>query len=171
MRVRPALTVSDSQGRKTHKLARKNLWATGLLSFFLPFAGYLYTGRYGLAAISFAVLLIGGAAAEESELGTLIVVFLMVGSTIENMGAVLGARSKFTANNPLLQPDDQHRDLRIELLKLAKRQGEMTLADFVITTGQSVDEVRSTLVELEKHDLMRSSNRDSDGAVVYRAVL
>ncbi|HEY9737290.1 MAG TPA: hypothetical protein V6D06_13440, partial [Trichocoleus sp.] len=73
--------------------------------------------------------------------------------------------------NPLLQPDDQHRDLRIELLKLAKRQGEMTLADFVITTGQSVDEVRSTLVELEKHDLMRSSNRDSDGAVVYRAVL
>ncbi|MBD2259646.1 hypothetical protein [Pseudanabaena sp. FACHB-2040] len=169
MRVRQALTVPDLETTETRKLAKKNLWVTGLLTFPLPFVGYLYTARYPLASITCAIWLICSAAVDEDFAGP-IVGFLMIGSTIENMVAVLRARSERGETGLQLQQYPQVRDVRIELLKLAKSQGEVTLADCVIATELPADEVRLLLSEFEYQDLMRSSNRESDGAIVYRVV-
>jgi hypothetical protein len=165
----PLLRLPDAQVKSAQRLARKNLWATGLLTFPLPFVGYLYTRRYGLASITFAIWLVCAAASEE-RLAALIALFLMVGSTVENLVAVLRVRSHLRGSESLTPYPSAPQDARIELLKLVKHQGEVTLADCVIAIGLPVEEVRSMLVECEQQDLIRSSNRDRDGAVVYRIV-
>lgn len=63
-----------------------------------------------------------------------------------------------------------HAALNVQILKLAKQHGEVTLADLVIETEMPPEKVRKVVIELERHDLMRSSNRQHDDAVVYRVI-
>jgi hypothetical protein len=44
------------------------------------------------------------------------------------------------------------------------------MADCVLKTGKKPEELKRTLLQLEGQDLLRTGNRESDGAVVYRIV-
>ena len=68
------------------------------------------------------------------------------------------------------EQEENASDLTVTLLRFAQEKGEVTMADCVIKTGKSPEELRGTLLELEHQDLLRSGNRESDGAVVYRIV-
>jgi uncharacterized membrane protein len=98
--------------------------------------------------------------------------FLMFGAAIENTIAVGKARKltqskQLQANSP---NSEQLPDLQIEILKIGKAQGEMTLSDFVIATETSPDKVKTILMELERSDLVRSYNREPDGVIVYKVI-
>ncbi|HEY9695841.1 MAG TPA: hypothetical protein V6D10_01010 [Trichocoleus sp.] len=162
--------MSSFDIQKKHKLARKSAWGTGILTLFLPFAGYLYTGRYRLAMITLIIWLPLTSASDSNKTASDLLGFLMIGTCVENVVTVL--RAKGTAQNITQQGKQQYEtnDLRVKLLKLAQQKGEVTLADCVIATQGDIDEIRAILSKLELADLMRSGNRASDGAVVYRVV-
>jgi DeoR/GlpR family transcriptional regulator of sugar metabolism len=67
---------------------------------------------------------------------------------------------------PAINPDK----IKIQLLKAAKVQGAITVADCVLETGCSAAEIRQYLEELQQEDLIRVDNRESDGAIIYRMI-
>ena len=94
----------------------------------------------------------------------------MIGTSIENVVAVVRAKNIHREMGQKDQQQQGTRKLQVELLKLTQQRGEVTLADCVIATQGEIDDVRTILLELERQDLIRSANRASDGAVVYRIV-
>ena len=96
--------------------------------------------------------------------------FLIIGAPIENVMAIHKARGAVKEMGISAEQEEESSDLTVTLLKLAQEKGEVTMADCVIKTGKSPEELRSTLLELEHQDLLRSGNRESDGAVVYHIV-
>jgi DNA-binding IclR family transcriptional regulator len=57
---------------------------------------------------------------------------------------------------------------QVQIIKVGKQQGDMTLTDFVVATELPPAQVKETLMELEHLDLVRSHNRESDGVVAYQ---
>ncbi len=60
--------------------------------------------------------------------------------------------------------------LDVQILKLCRDQEGATLSDCVIATGKSPKDVKSKVQELCLAELLIISNRESDGAVIYKAV-
>jgi hypothetical protein len=171
------MITQATDAEHTTLLAQKPLWLTGLLTFALPFAGYLYAGRPTFALLSFG-LWVPCVALGDSPLPLApsrdLLTCLMVGTTAENLITLFKARRP-TVPNPirpwrLPRPQPQPPDLTLTLLKTLKAQGETALAECVIATESAIDDVRTCLHHLETQDLIRSRNRDSDGAIVYRIV-
>ena len=157
----------------TQKLAKKSTWATGFLTFFFPLFGYIYTGRYKAlfktAGILFGMMVLCIAAdpslEDDDDFMTGVMFLYGAGTALENTRAVGQAKKRLQEQT---LPKSNSNPVKIQLLKLAKAQTEVTLADCVIETDCSPQEVRQLLEELEGEDLIRSQNRDRDGAVVYR---
>ncbi|WP_204140707.1 hypothetical protein [Halomicronema sp. CCY15110] len=156
--------------RKVKKLAKKNTWIAGLLTFFITPAGYFYTGRQKLALIVLVIWLPLIMADTDNETLSALLGVLVIGATIENVVAIHRARAAAKELGVDAEQAEETGNLRIELLKLVQQKGPVTMADCVIQTGKEVDEIRSMLVQLESQDLVRSGNRDSDGAVIYTIV-
>ena len=156
--------------RKVKKLAKKNTWIAGLLTFFITPAGYFYTGRQKWALLVLVIWLPLIMADTDNETLSALLGVLVIGATIENVVAIHRARAAAKELGVDAEQAEETGDLRIELLKLVQQKGPVTMADCVIQTGKEVDEIRSMLVQLESQDLVRSGNRDSDGAVVYTIV-
>lgn len=161
------------ESERTEKLAQKNSWATALLTlFFLPI-GYVYTGRYkalftGLGIAIGAILLcyMGDPYLEDDEdFNTGASFIYTVIATVENTRAVNKAKRQTKGKS---NPGSE--DIRVQLIKLAHKMGEVTLSDLVVETGRTPREIRTILDELQREDLMRVHNRSRDGAVVYSAV-
>jgi hypothetical protein len=156
--------------QQVRKLAKKSAWGAGLLTFFLTPVGYLYTGRKKLALLTLVIWLpLILADVDDGPLSALLG-FLIIGAPIENVMAIHRARGAVKEMGISAEQEEEAGDLTVSLLKLAQEKGEVTMADCVIKTGKSPEELRDTLLELEHHDLLRSGNRESDGAVVYRVV-
>jgi len=156
--------------QQVRKLAKKSAWGAGLLTFFLTPVGYLYTGRKKLALIILVIWLpLILADVDDGPLSALLG-FLIIGAPIENVMAIHKARGAVKEMGISAEQEEESSDLTVTLLKLAQEKGEVTMADCVIKTGKSPEELRSTLLELEHQDLLRSGNRESDGAVVYHIV-
>jgi hypothetical protein len=149
--------------------ANKSPWIAGILTLVLPFAGYIYTSRKWLALVVFLVWLPLITGPNDETISTLLG-FLMFGTMIENIISIYRARTISAATNSQAQQQKVTQDLRVTLLKLARQKGQITVADCVISTGKAVDEIRSILSELECEDLLRSDNREHDGALVYKVV-
>jgi hypothetical protein len=156
--------------QQARKLAQKPVWGVGLLTLFLTPAGYLYTGRKKLALIILVFWLPLILAPEDNETLTTLLGFFIIGATIENVMAVYKARGTVNESGVNIEQGEEPSGLTVALLRLAQEKGEVTMADCVIKTGKSPEELRNTLLELENHDLLRSGNRESDGAVVYKIV-
>ncbi|NJK40744.1 MAG: TM2 domain-containing protein [Acaryochloridaceae cyanobacterium SU_2_1] len=60
--------------------------------------------------------------------------------------------------------------LNVQILKTCRDQQGATLSDCVIATGVSPEEVKATVKDLCRADLLSIDNRASDGAVIYKAV-
>ncbi|WP_069789225.1 hypothetical protein A5482_009785 [Cyanobacterium sp. IPPAS B-1200] len=169
------------------KKANKNLFITGLLTFFFSPIGYLYTNRYWGAAITFFIFF---AMVDEPDFEEVWGV-IAVGGTIENIIAVRHARDKLAIASrnengtlpfqPIASPvqnqqpafppkANQPQNLEILILKAIKEQGEMTVSDVVIATELSPAIVKETLLQLETEQLICGYNRHSDGAVVYKNI-
>ena len=142
--------------RKVKDLAKKNRWIAGLLTLFITPAGYLYTGRKKLALIALVIWLPLIMAPEDNDTLSTILGFFIIGATVENVIAI--NRAKAIA-----------KELGVDA-EQAEETSPVTMADCVIQTGQEIEAIRSMLIKLESQDLVRSSNRDSDGAVVYTIV-
>ncbi|MEA5498636.1 hypothetical protein VB834_08025 [Limnoraphis robusta Tam1] len=160
---------------QTQKLAQKNTRATAFLTLFFPLLGYIYTGRYKALLVSLGIFvgvagicIAGDPNLEDEEdfiLG--LQVLYGVGTALENSRAVSQAKKRLQEPKfPAINPDRQ----KIQLLRLAKAQGEVTLADCVLEINCSAAEVRLLLDELQREDLMIVGNRERDGAVVYRII-
>lgn len=169
--------MSDSQ--RISKLANKNAWATGLLTFLFFPIGYIYTGRYqalfkgfGIAIlIMFLGSMIGSSGQDDDEFSDLVAGIYVVVATIENVRAVNQAKklnSSLKQNNSANLPSSNNVELK--LLKLMKINREVTLADCVIETGLSSQKVRETLEEMMIQELITMDNRESDGSIVYRLI-
>ncbi len=160
---------------KTQKLAQKSTLLTGTLTFFLPLIGYIYTGRYKAlfktASILLGILLLcfmADPSIEDDEDFMTGMMFLYgAGTALENSRSVSHAKKRLQAQRvKVLNPDQ----MKIQILKLAKQQGTITVADCVLETGESVAEIRQLLGELQQEDLMQIDNRESDGAIIYRII-
>ncbi|MEL7039134.1 MAG: hypothetical protein AAFO04_26520 [Cyanobacteria bacterium J06592_8] len=157
----------------TKKLAQKQTKATAYLTLFMPLLGYIYTGRYKAMLMGLGIFLgvtgicvSGDLDFKKKENLTLALQTLYgVGSAIENARAVSQAKKRLKqSKTPAINSDRQ----KIQLLRLAKAQGEVTLVDCVLELNSSASEVRQLLHELQTEELMIVENRENDGAVVYR---
>ena len=98
--------------------------------------------------------------------------FLALGVAVENSISVRKAR-EIAQQKGLQSGSDSYArlpDAKVQILKIGKKHGEVTLADLVIETGLPPEKVREVVIELERQDLVRSYNREHDGAVVYRVI-
>lgn len=158
---------------RDRNLAQKSSWITGVLTFFLPPFGHIYTGRYKALLISFAILvgtigLVNSSDDDDAGLG----VIYLVATTVENTRAVLQAKKRTlgTATVPAIGTIKPARNLKVEILKFMKGKEEVSLSDLVIETELDSRDIMVILNELERESLIRGYNRASDGAVVYRAI-
>jgi hypothetical protein len=160
---------------KTEKLAQKGTLLTGILTFFMPLLGYMYTGRYKALfktfSIFFGILVLCFMAEpsldEDEDFMTGMMFLYGAGTAIENTRAVSHAKKRIRNQQiPAINPDK----IKIQLLKAAKVQGAITVADCVLETGCSAAEIRQYLEELQQEDLIRVDNRESDGAIIYRMI-
>jgi uncharacterized membrane protein len=165
---------SEKELKSIQKRANKKIWITALLSFFIPFAGYLYTVRYRAAIIAFfsMLLLISAEDTMDEDAANTLYSFFAIGVAVENSISVRKARELAQQKGFQSSSDSYARlpNANVEILKLGKERGEVTLADIVIETGLPPEKVREVVMELERQDLVRSYNREHDGAVVYRVV-
>jgi hypothetical protein len=175
-------SLIDSKGlfmtanlEKTKKLAQKGTLLTGILTFFMPLIGYMYTGRYKALfktfGIFFGILVLCFMAEpsldEDEDFMTGMMFLYGAGTALENTRAVIHGKKRLKNQQiPALNPDK----VKIQLLKVAKAQGAITVADCVLETGCSAAEVRQYLEELQQEDLIRVDNRESDGAIIYRII-
>lgn len=158
---------------KTQKLAKKSTLATGFLTFFFPLFGYVYTGRYkalfktlGIFLGMMVLCIAADPSLEDDDDFMTGMMFLYgAGTALENTRAVGQAKKRLQEQT---QPKLNSDKIKIQLLRLAKAQTEVTLADCVLETDCSPQDVRQMLEELEREDLIRAQNRERDGAVVYR---
>ncbi len=170
-----SLVAMTQERDQTQQLAQKQIRATALLTFFFPFLGYIYTGRYKALLISLG-LFVGVAGVSVSANPKLehqgdftlgLQVLYGVGAALENARAVSQAKKRLREQKfPVINSER----LKIQLLRLAKRQGEVTLTDCVLEINSPASEVRVLLEELQREELMIVGNRDHDGAVVYRVI-
>ncbi|WP_299485992.1 TM2 domain-containing protein [Acaryochloris sp. IP29b_bin.137] len=63
-----------------------------------------------------------------------------------------------------------HPPLEVQILKVCRDQQGATLSDCVIATERSADEVKIKVQELCLAELLVIDNRETDGAVIYKAV-
>lgn len=174
---------SNTDLEKTHNLANKSTWVTAILTFFVPFGGYIYTGRYKQMFIGFAIAvglmgcaLAGDPSLEDDDEFTENFGFMyMIAVAIENSRAVHNSKkrtnknsSKYDFSNNQVNYDLDN--LKISLLKLLKSKGEMTTAECIVETSCDVQQIRQAFNQLQQDELITISNRSHDGAVVYNIV-
>ncbi|MBD2039083.1 hypothetical protein [Microcoleus sp. FACHB-672] len=159
--------------------ANKSILVTAIFTFFFPLLGYLYTGRYATAFITFVVLCLLFFNEDfmynfGSVAFNLYLFFAMLSAAENSIFVGKARRLTQQKEQKVSQPASNNQtplpDLNVQILKLAKKHGEVTLADLVIETGMPPEKVREIVKDLDRHDLMRSSNREHDGAVVYRII-
>lgn len=63
-----------------------------------------------------------------------------------------------------------HPPLEVQILKVCRAQNGATLSDCVIATEVSPKEVKAKVAELCLAELLVVDNRETDGAVIYKAV-
>ncbi|MGF1492921.1 MAG: hypothetical protein ACFBSC_10820 [Microcoleaceae cyanobacterium] len=156
-------------------LADKNPSITGIITFFCPPLGYVYTSRYQALITTFGIfcgtiflcLVSKPSLQRQEDFLQKMMWFYGAGAAIENVRAVKRSQKAIKPKNPpQLQPDYS----KIQILKLAKQQGEVTLADCVLEIKQAPSDVRLLLEELQREGLMEIDNRERDGAVIYRII-
>lgn len=164
----------NSQG--IQKRADKNLGITALLTLFVPFGGYIYTLRYTAAVLTFLATMFLFSAEEmeivdDDVLSPLYGLFA-VSAAVENSLSVRKARelTRKPGLTPLSTAPISFPQAQVQIIKVGKQQGEMTVTDFVVATELPPAQVKETLMELEHSDLVRSHNRESDGVVVYQVI-
>jgi uncharacterized membrane protein len=168
------MSESEKELINIQKRANKKIWITALLTFLIPFAGYLYTVRYRAAIIAFFAMffLIFAEDSMGEDTADSLYGFFAIGVAVENSISVRKARELAQQKGFQSGSDSYARlpDAKVQILKLGKQYGEVTLADLVIETGLPPEKVREVVMELERQDLVRSYNREHDGAVVYRVI-
>ena len=166
----------NQNSQEIQNRADKNLWMTALLTLFIPFGGYIYTIRYTAAVISFLTMMFLFSAEEmeviDDDFISPLYGLCAVGVAVENSLSVRKARElikkqglKLGSTAPILSPHAQ-----VQIIKMSRQQGEMTITDFVVATELPPTQVKATLIELESSDFVQSYNRESDGALVYKIV-
>lgn len=174
------MSENEKELKTLQNRANKSIELTGFLTLVFPALGYLYTARYASAFISFLILclIIFNATYDYAfEAGFPYLFFALI-TAVENSRSVSDAKNvvqqKVQKAQKVSQPISNNQTplavLDVQILKIGKERGEVTMADLVIETGMPPEKVRQTVKELECHDLMRSSNREHDGAVVYRVI-
>ena len=166
----------NRNSQKIQKRADKNLWMTALLTLFIPFGGYIYTIRYTTAVISFLTMMFFFSAEEveviDDDLISPLYGLCAVGVAVENSLSVRRARELIKKQGLTLGSNAPvplfH--AQVQIIKMGKQQGEMTITDFVVATELPPTQVKATLIELERLDFVQSYNRESDGALVYKIV-
>ncbi len=159
---------SEIELKNILKRANKDIVVTAFITLFMPWAGYLYTVRYKAALIAFFAMFFIIFVKKANSL----FVFFLLGAAVENSISVLKAR-EIVEQKVLQSASDRYAhlpDAKMQILKIGKQRGEVTLADLVIETGLPPEQVREVVRELERQDLVRSYNREHDGAVVYRVI-
>lgn len=159
----------------SHKLAQRGTLLTGVITFFMPLVGYIYTGRYKAlfktCGVFFGILVLcfmaEPALDEDEDFMTGMMFLYGAGTAVENTRAVSHAKKRVREQQiSALNPER----VKIQLLKAAKAQGAVTVADCVLETGCSAAEVRQYLEELQQEDLIQVGNREHDGAIIYRII-
>ncbi|BAQ62216.1 hypothetical protein GM3708_2622 [Geminocystis sp. NIES-3708] len=156
--------------------SNKNIWITGILTFFVAPFGYIYTIRYKAAFIAFIVYAILLGLSEESETGEMLLGLFAIGVTVENVMFINSAKNQvkklgininkdnfLSSSGSLVNPD-------IIILKVLQKRGIMTISEIVVATELSPQIVKQTLLELEREQLIYGYNRETDGAVVYKNI-
>ncbi|HEY9604538.1 MAG TPA: hypothetical protein V6C85_23235 [Allocoleopsis sp.] len=162
------MSESEKELKNILKRANKDIVATAFITLFMPWAGYLYTVRYKAALIAFFVMFFIISVKKANSL----FVFFLLGAAVENSISVRKAR-EIVEQKVLQSASDRYAhlpDAKMQILKIGKQRGEVTLADLVIETGLPPEQVREVVMGLERQDLVRSYNREHDGAVVYRVI-
>jgi uncharacterized membrane protein len=170
------MSESEKTLRTIQTRANRKIWITAVLTLLFPFAGYIYTIRYKAAIIAFFAMFFLMSAEEamdmEEDTASSLYGFFIIALTAENSLSVRKARE--LAQQKGLQLGSNHYaplpDAKVQILKFGKQQGEVTLADLVIETGLPPEKIRDMVMELERQDLVRSYNREHDGAIVYRVI-
>ncbi|MDB9315788.1 hypothetical protein PN462_21925 [Spirulina sp. CS-785/01] len=168
--------MSDTEQtlQKIQKQAKKKIWITAILTFFVPFGGYLYTLRYTASLLAFIamMLLISAEDVIGEDPSDTLYGFFIFGVAIENSLAVKKARDKAQEKGLQLDstPQASLPNAKVQILKAGKQQSEFTVSDIVVMTELSPERVKPLLLEMEREDLIRSYNRDSDGAIVYKVI-
>jgi hypothetical protein len=138
---------------KIQKRSQKAAWITVILTFIIPFGGYLYTSRYVLALISAVIwfgCLMNSNSTDPSDPLPGVVAIMMFVTAIENTIAVISAKKTWRVieQEVTQHQKSQHQkaeDLRMQLLKLAQNREGVTIANCIIATGGAVDEIRGIL--------------------------
>ena len=80
----------------------------------------------------------------------------------------IGEDYSYTTHTPVVSPTTPRLD--VQVLKVCRDAGAATLSDCVIETGADPAEIKATVQKLCLDGLLIVDNRDTDGAVVYRAI-
>lgn len=168
------MSNTEKNLRNIQKRAHKKIWITAILTLLIPFGGYIYTVRYRAAILAFFTMffLISAEDVMKKDNADTLYGFFLIGAATENSLSVRRAR-EIAKQKGLQSGSDSYAPLpstKVQILKIGKVRGEVTLADLVIETELPPEKVREVLTELEREDLVRSYNREQDGAVVYRVV-
>jgi hypothetical protein len=177
------MSINLSKLERTQKLASKSSWIAGLLTFIIVPVGYIYTGRFkamftgiGIAFGLTALCIAGDPSLQDDEdfINGMVVLYT-IGATVDNARAVSNAKKQMQeveefTGIPQNLGKQSPPNLKLTLLKFLKQRGVATLADCVIETGEDTKNVRKVLQELVNEELISVTNRDSDGAVLYRVI-
>lgn len=152
---------------RDRKLASKSTWITGLLTFFIPPVGYLYTERVKALLISLAITVTGivGMGSSRNSDNPAWGLYMIIG-TIENTRAVRQAKKRTfgsVSGNPT-------QNIKVVILKFIKNNPGSSLSELVIETGLEAKQVLAIVNELERDNLVRGYNRSRDGVVVYQII-
>ncbi len=91
-----------------------------------------------------------------------------IGEEIRSALAGIQQPNTISSDTGNLNKLKQSSTLDIEILKLCKKQGFVTLTDCVIETNSLVEQVETSLNQLMKKGLITVDNHSVDGKVVYK---
>ncbi len=161
------MNVSNLEIETVEQRSSKSMPIAGILGLLLPFAGYWYINRWWqgtlilIVEIRALVALVRGA-------NNAIVSLLLLSSSIaiiDNLWTIASARRRLEG-----MTQQQPFDLQLQVLQIIRTQKEVSLADLLLEIQQPIEKLNNILSQLEQQDLIRSENRQSDGALLYRII-
>lgn len=161
---------SEREIKKIERLAQKNVRTAGIFTFLFFPLGYLYTGRYKallkslgiFAGILFFIFLANPSATQSQETLLVLGLFYTMGAAFDNTLAVSKAKNSLNRRT-LINPK-----LIVQIFKLIKAKGEVSVIDCAVATSLSPKTIQIVLDDLHRQELVRVGSRKGDGAVVYR---
>lgn len=164
----------DKKIISAEKLANKKINISVIVSLFLPFAGYIYTGRWLSVCICLVLwfIIVGSAESTAEGGGTILSLIIGIVAAIDNLTSINRAKRLVQSVNEQKKSTTHinHSD-ELRILKILRQHSRgMSLADIIIETELPSQVVKEIVIRLEKDDLVRSYNRSDDGALIYKIV-